>query len=215
MSLLELIEVRKAFEQPVVDGSLTLEAGQHLALTGPSGCGKSTLLHLISGILRPDTGTIKLKSQELTGMTETALDRFRARNIGYVFQTFHLLKGLTALENVESAVTFAGGQNYAKAREVLCQMGLEDRLNYFPHQLSVGQRQRVAVARAVVNEPPLVLADEPTANLDPPRAAEVIQLLRQTCERVDAALLLVTHDPSVVESFDQVLDFRQHFQGAA
>jgi putative ABC transport system ATP-binding protein len=190
-----------------------MEAGEHVALTGPSGCGKSTLLHLISGILRPDSGLINLGNQNLGALSEQELDAFRAQNIGYVFQTFHLLEGLTVLENVEIAVTFAGGDDYTKARTVLVEMGLEDRLDYYPEQLSVGQRQRVAVARAIVNQPPLVLADEPTANLDTPRSKVVIQLIRETCRKQQAALLVVTHDTGSVEQFDRVVEFREQFKG--
>ena len=215
MSLLHLEQVKKSFDQPILDGSLELERGQHVAVTGPSGCGKSTLLHLVSGVLRPDSGRIVLDGQELTQLSETEMDRFRAQHIGYVFQTFHLLKGLTVLENVEAVVTFAGGEDYSRARELLCGLGLEERLDYFPHQLSVGQRQRVAVARAMVNDPPLILADEPTANLDSERAQEVVELLRETCRNSGAALLMVTHDRAVVEAFDSVIDFKAHFGGRA
>lgn len=188
-----------------------MEAGEHVALTGPSGCGKSTLLHLISGILRPDSGRISLDGTELGSLSEQALDRYRARKVGYVFQTFHLLAGLTVLENVETAITFAEGSDYGKAREVLEEMGLGDRLSYYPRQLSVGQRQRVAVARAVVNAPPLLLADEPTANLDPPRAEAVMSLLRETCRAREAALLVVTHDQRAVDGFDRVVEFEAQF----
>lgn len=172
------------------------------------------MLHLISGILRPESGSITLGGTPLTDLRERELDSFRARNIGYVFQTFHLLEGLTALENVETAVTFAEGDHYPRAREILEKLGLLDRLEHFPNQLSVGQKQRVAVARAMVNKPPLVLADEPTANLDPPRAAEVLGLLRKTCRESGAALIVVTHDPEAVKEFDRVVDFHQQFGGA-
>ncbi len=214
LSLLELNHLRKSFDHPVVNGSFMLEVGEHVALTGPSGCGKSTLLHLISGILRPDSGTIKLAGTEITTLREGELDLFRAKNIGYVFQTFHLLESLTTLENVESVITFAGANHYPKARKILEDMGLKDKLSSFPHQLSVGQKQRVAVARAVVNEPPLVLADEPTANLDPPRAEGVLKLLRDTCRRANASLIVVSHDTRSVQDFDRVIDFREHFQEA-
>lgn len=212
MSLLELQDVRKSFDHPVVEGSFSLQKGEHVAVTGPSGSGKSTLLHLISGILRPDSGKIFVSGVEITALKETELDQFRARQIGYVFQTFHLLESLTALENVEAAVTFAGGSNFPKARALLIEMGLEEKLSSFPEQLSVGQQQRVAVARAVVNHPPLVLADEPTANLDEPRSREVLDLLRETCRANDASLLVVTHDTASVQGFDRIIDYRERFQ---
>ena len=199
----------------MVNGSLSLAKGEHVALTGPSGIGKSTLLHLISGILRPDQGKVTLADTELTALQERELDRFRARHIGYVFQTFHLLESLTVLENVETAVTFAEGDHYDRARELLEQMGLGDRLSHFPNQLSVGQRQRVAVARSIVNSPPLVLADEPTANLDPTRSEEVVSLLRESCRASEAALLVVSHDLAAVENFDRVIDFQELFGGAS
>lgn len=214
-TLLVLKELQKSYDSPVVNGSMEMQRGERVALIGPSGVGKSTLLHLISGILRPDGGSVVLNGCNLNGLSEAELDQFRARNIGYIFQSFYLLDGLTALENVEAAVTFAGTGQYNRARELLCQLGLEDRLNYFPPQLSVGQRQRVAVARAVVNQPPLVLADEPTANLDRKRAAEVIALIKESCDQSDAALLVVSHSPETLTEFHRVLDFQAHFQESA
>ena len=211
-TLLSLKGVRKSYDRPVVHGSFELKEGERVALIGPSGIGKSTLLHLISGILRPDQGSIVFRDQELNDLKEAALDSFRARNIGYIFQSFYLLEGLTVLENVEAAVTFAGGAHCDRARELLCQMGLEDRLHYFPAQLSVGQRQRVAVARAVVNRPPLILADEPTANLDRARAEEVLSLITGSCETSGAALLVVSHAPETLKEFDRILDYQTHFQ---
>lgn len=199
----------------MVDGSFSLEKGEHVALTGPSGSGKSTLLHLVSGVLRPDSGSIQMEETELTSLKEQQLDAYRARHIGYVFQTFHLLEGLTVLENVETAITFAGGEDYSRAKTVLTEMGLGERLDFFPAQLSVGQCQRVAVARAIVNQPLLVLADEPTANLDKPRSEAVLQMLRESCRKSGAALLVVSHDDQAVEAFDRVVDFQSQFGGAS
>lgn len=207
--------MKKSFgSTAVVDGSFSLNKGEHVALTGPSGSGKSTLLHLISGVLRPDSGSIQMNGTELTALKEQELDAYRARHIGYVFQTFHLLEGLTVLENVETAITFAAGHDYSRAKSVLEEMGLQDRLDFFPAQLSVGQCQRVAVARAIVNQPLLVLADEPTANLDKPRSEVVLQLLRESCRKTGAALLVVSHDEEAVKDFDRVVDFRNEFGGA-
>lgn len=213
-TLLSLKNVKKSYGRPVVRGSLELKEGERVALIGPSGIGKSTLLHLISGILRPDQGSIVFRGQELNDLKEAALDSFRARNIGYIFQSFYLLEGLTVLENVEAAVTFAGANHYDRAHDLLCKMGLEDRLDHFPAQLSVGQRQRVAVARAVVNSPPLILADEPTANLDRVRAEEVLALITESCESSGAALLVVSHAPETLKEFDRILDYQAHFQEA-
>jgi len=216
LPLLKVENLKKSFgETLIVNGSFELAEGEQVALIGPSGCGKSTLLHLISGVLRPDRGTISLGSEELTHLSEAALDRFRAKRIGYIFQSFHLLEGLTALENVEVAVTFAKGKHYERASQLLKEMGLEDKLHHYPRQLSVGQRQRVAVARALVNQPPLVLADEPTANLDTERAASVVELLRECCRKAGAALLLVSHDVGALQNFDRVIQFHDQFREAA
>lgn len=212
VSLLCLEEVAKSFSgAPVLRGSMSMALGEHVALIGPSGCGKSTLLHLISGVLRPDSGSIRLSDTIVSELPEERLDLFRARHIGYVFQAFHLLEGLTVRENVEIALTFAGRRDYHEAETILAGMGLRGRLDYFPRQLSVGQRQRVAVARALVNRPSLLLADEPTANLDSERADEVMSLLRDTCRQSQAALLVVTHDKQGVHEFDRVVDFSQQF----
>lgn len=213
MALLEVQKLRKAYgDEVVVDGSFSLERGEQVAMIGPSGCGKSTLLHLISGVLRPDSGSVSLDGQDLATLKEASLDRYRARQIGYIFQSFHLLEGLTALENVETVITFAGESHYPRAEELLRELGLEERLSHYPSQLSVGQRQRVAVARAVVNNPPLVLADEPTANLDPAQAKKVVELLQQTCKKVGAALLLVSHDMEAVSMLDRVVAYQDIFR---
>ena len=213
MTLLRLDNVKKSFDTVhVLEGSLSLERGEQAALVGPSGSGKSTLLHLISGVLRPDSGTVELNGTKLTDLNEQQLDTFRARHIGYVFQTFHLLEGLTVLENVETAITFAGGKDYGRAKSSLEEMGLADRLHFFPHQLSVGQRQRVAVARAIVNEPALLLADEPTANLDGPRARDVLDLIKKACERHNSGLLVATHDSQAAATFDRVINFTEEFK---
>ena len=214
MSVLELTEVIKSYtspdgvSKPVVNvPSFRMEAKQQLALEGSSGSGKTTFLNLIAGILAPDSGKVEVAGKAVSSMNETARDHHRARHIGYVFQTFNLLQGYTALENVLLGMSFGRGRDTALARKLLEELGLGDRLSYRPRQLSVGQQQRVALARALANRPELVLADEPTGNLDADSSDEALELIRRTCREHDAALLLVSHDRDVLEAFDDRLDF--------
>lgn len=212
MALLEITQLRKSFRAP--DGSnhlvidvpaFSLEERQQVALSGASGLGKTTLLHLIAGILRPDAGSIRLAGQEVTALGEASRDRLRALTLGYIFQTFNLLPGFTCLENVLLGMSFGPGPDRAFAEQLLRRVGLGDRLHHRPRQLSTGQQQRVAVARALANRPKLVLADEPTGNLDAANAREALRLIREACAENGAALLLVSHDRDVLAAFDQVL----------
>ena len=210
MPLLEIRGLQKSFPtpdgpmHPVVDiAEFDLEAGSQVALEGPSGTGKTTFLHLIAGILTPDAGTIRLNGTDLAGLKEPARDRLRATSIGYIFQTFNLLQGFTCLENVLLGMSFGPGIDRRRAEELLRRVGLEGRLDHFPRQLSTGQQQRVAVARALANRPGLVLADEPTGNLDPVSAGASLTLIRETCAENGAALLLVSHDRDVLGAFGQ------------
>lgn len=183
---------------------LELGAGEELAVAGESGSGKSTLLNLIAGILTPDSGRIVSDAQEISALSEPARDRWRAENMGYVFQSFNLLQGYSCLENVLLAMSFGWGVDRDWAEKLLRRVGLGDRLQHRPRQLSSGQQQRVAVARALANRPKLVLADEPTGNLDHRNASEGIALIRETCQEVGAALLLVSHDREVLSRFPRV-----------
>ena len=208
MALLEIENLRKTYRTPdgrilpVVDvPSFRIEPGEQVALSGPSGTGKTTFLNLIAGILAGDSGRITLDGQDLAALSEAARDRHRAAVIGYIFQTFNLLQGFSCLENVLLGMSFGPGADRARARSLLDRVGLGDRLDYFPRQLSTGQQQRVAVARALANRPKLVLADEPTGNLDPAHAAQALALIRGLCAEQGSALLLVSHDPSVLGSF--------------
>ena len=225
MTVLEIRDLEKRFRAPdgsehaVLDiPSFDLEEEQHLVLEGGSGSGKTTLLHIIAGILRPDAGSVHVAGTEVTRLPEARRDAFRARTIGYVFQTLNLLQGYTAFENVLLAMMFGRGADPQLARDLLGELGLGDRLDYRPRQLSIGQQQRVAVARALANQPRLVLADEPTGNLDARRAHESLALLRGTCRQHGAALLLVSHDRSVLDDFDhrvELADINQVAVGEA
>ena len=214
MSLLAIQSLRKSFVLPeggrkiIVDvPAFSLAAGQQLALRGESGSGKTTFLHLIAGILAADSGSIQLGEKDMAQLGEPARDRLRAERVGYVFQTFNLLQGYTCLENVLLGMSFGPGADRARATALLQRVGLAERLHHYPRQLSTGQQQRVAVARAMANQPRLVLADEPTGNLDRRNATEALALIRETCRETGAALLLVTHDPAVLGAFEEVSDF--------
>jgi putative ABC transport system ATP-binding protein len=183
-----------------------LAAGQQVALAGASGSGKTTLLHIIAGILRADEGQVFVADQDMLALPEPARDRVRAERIGYVFQTFNLLQGYTALENVCLGMAFGRGVDIAAARHLLERVGLGDRLRYRPKQLSVGQQQRVAVARALAHRPSLLLTDEPTGNLDPDQARKVLTLIRELCVEQGTALLVVSHDRDVLAQFQPVIE---------
>jgi putative ABC transport system ATP-binding protein len=214
MPILEITDLLKRYVAP--DGSSTtvvdvptfaMDAGQQVALQGSSGCGKTTFLNLIAGILRPDNGTIRFNERDTRALSEAGRDRLRAESLGYVFQTFNLLQGYSALENVLLGMMFGKGRDADYARALLERVGLADRMQYRPRQLSVGQQQRVAVARALANKPQLVLADEPTGNLDHHHAREALALIREICEENGAALLLVSHDRDIIAQFDHVQEF--------
>lgn len=192
---------------PVLDiPSFELGAGEQVALRGASGSGKTTLLHIIAGILTPDHGRVLIDGTDITALGEADRDALRAQRIGYVFQTFNLLQGYSALENVLLGMMFGRGSDTTAAAALLTRVGLGGRLHYLPRQLSVGQQQRVAVARALAGRPRLVLADEPTGNLDARHGAEALTLIREVCHEQGAALLLVSHDPAVLGQFDRVDD---------
>jgi putative ABC transport system ATP-binding protein len=186
--------------------SFELKAGQQVAIRGESGLGKTTLMHIIAGILEPDSGFVSVGGTQVTGLSESGRDRLRAEKLGYVFQTFNLLQGLSALENVMLGLAFGKGANRDTALEALDRVGLGDRAHYLPRQLSTGQQQRVAVARALANRPCLILADEPTGNLDAARGRKIVQLLRDSASALGSALLVASHDPEVLGSFEQVID---------
>jgi putative ABC transport system ATP-binding protein len=212
-------QLRKQFRAP--DGSvvpvldiprLTIGDQEQLALVGSSGSGKSTLLHILAGILPADSGSVRFVSPdgsavELSALNEVQRDQFRGRYLGYVFQTHHLLPGMTAMENVLLGMSFTGRRADREwARTLLERVALSDRLHYRPAKLSIGQQQRVAVARALANRPKLVLADEPTGALDPRNARSVLALIRDLCRETHAGLLVVTHDMEIAGQFDRMID---------
>lgn len=211
--MLKLENIQKSFVQP--DGgkvpildvpSFEIDNGEQVVLIGPSGCGKTTLLHIIAGITKPDSGKVIIDGTELTKYSESTRDRIRANKIGYVFQTFNLLDGFSALENVLLGISFGAKRSTPeRAKELLKRVGLGHRLGNKPHQLSVGEKQRVAVARAVANRPALLLADEPTANVDPRNQQQVVELIRETCREENISMLMVTHSMEVAQQFDRVV----------
>ena len=215
MPLLEISQLTKSYTRPgggrhrVLDvAAFTLAAGGQIALRGESGSGKTTFLHMIAGILAADSGRVAIDGAEMTALGEARRDRLRAEKLGYIFQTFNLLQGYTVLENVVLGMSFGPrGADKAHAKEVLERMGLGHRLDHFPRQLSTGQQQRVAVARALANRPKLVLADEPTGNLDRKHAGEALKLICEVCRENGAALLLVSHDELVLGQFESRKDF--------
>jgi putative ABC transport system ATP-binding protein len=220
--MLHLRDVKKSFFEPggeilpVLDvKDFRLATGEEVVLVGRSGSGKTTLLHVIAGISRPDSGSVQIDGTDITRLPEAGLDRFRADKIGYVFQTFNLLPGFSALENVMLGMAFASGRpDEARARMLLERVGLGHRLTHKPTMLSVGEQQRVAVARALANRPKLLLADEPTANVDTRHQQEVIDLIRESCRAEKVALLLVTHSLEVAQQFERVENI-DHFNRAA
>ena len=216
MDVLTITALRKSFLTPEKERSVVIDVPQfrlaaaaQVGLKGRSGSGKTTFLHLIAGLVTPDSGSICVDGVELTGLSESRRDRLRGTSIGCVYQNFNLLQGYTCLENVMLAMAFGRGRDRAAAINLLQRVGLGQRLDYTPRQLSVGQQQRVAVARALVNRPKLVLADEPTGNLDPTRAAETLALLRETCAEQEAALLLVSHDPVILQDLPTQIDLAE------
>lgn len=215
--LIELRGVKKSYREangdllPILDiDYLDIDPAEQIVVRGRSGCGKTTLLHAIAGLTPIDTGTITIAGVELTKLAEAGRDKFRARNIGYVFQTFNLLPAFTALENVMLGMTFTGqGRNRQRAINLLERVGLKHRLHHKPSAMSVGEQQRTAVARSLVNQPVLLLADEPTANVDPGHQQQVVDLLREVCAAESVAMLLVTHSPEVSEQFERVLPLEE------
>lgn len=211
MSLL-LQNVKKSYLEPsgshlpVLDiERYELPQGQQAALVGSSGGGKTTLLNVVSGILAPDSGEVVIDGRDIAKLHEVVRDRFRASRIGFVFQTFNLLPAFTALENVLLGMSFSGRKvDKEFAVFLLERVGLQHRLDHLPQRMSVGEQQRVSVARSLANKPVLLLADEPTANVDPANQELILNLIRDTCRENNVTLLMVTHAMEVANAFDRI-----------
>jgi len=189
---------------------VVIERGEAVSVMGPSGCGKSTLLHLLGGLERPTAGELRLDGRRVDQLSESAWARLRRRGVGFVFQAFHLVDELSAVENVELPALLVGmsrREARARAMKLLDRLGVADRAGHLPDRLSGGQRQRVAIARALINEPLLVLADEPTGNLDSHATGEILKILARLRD-AQQTLLLVTHDPRVAAVADRLLSMR-------
>jgi len=216
--MLELNQVRKEYRDvlqtitAVAVDHLMIQAGEQVALVGPSGSGKTTLLHLISGLMTPTAGEIKFDGITISAMPETWRDTWRGTAVGYVFQRLNLLASLTVMDNLLVAMSFASAipkkQQRQWAIQLLDQVKLSDKLNKFPYELSMGEQQRVAVARAVINKPRLILADEPTASLDQDNGLLVLDMLRQFAKEADSILLVSTHDQHIMRQFERTCSLR-------
>ena len=212
--MVRLVNVRKTYkrdtqEVPVLEGvTLEIAAGDYVALMGPSGSGKTTLLNLVGGIDQPTSGDVFVGETNIAKLNGAGLAKWRSRNIGYIFQLYNLIPVLTALQNVELPlllVKMSGKERKDRARLALELVGLGDRLEHYPRQLSGGQEQRVAIARAMVSDPEVLLADEPTGDLDRKSAAEILMLLERLNSEFKKTIIMVTHDPHAAERAHRVL----------
>jgi len=191
------------------DIDLNIGRGEAIGMVGPSGSGKSTLLMVMAGLERPDTGTVRIAGETLGALGEDALARFRGRNVGIVFQSFHLIPTMTALENVAVPLELAGAPDaHARAAEELALVGLSERAAHYPAELSGGEQQRVALARALAPNPAILIADEPTGNLDEATGAEIVDLMFKGHDQRGTTLVLVTHDPVLAKRCDRVVRLR-------
>ncbi|KAB2347450.1 ABC transporter ATP-binding protein [Actinomadura rudentiformis] len=211
--VVELIGVRKEYPGGVAALAgidLTIQRGELVAIAGPSGSGKSTLLHIIGSLDRPSAGTVRIAGHEVAGLSDRELSALRAQNLGFVFQSFHLAAGASALDNVADGLLYSGQPLRArrrKARAVLAQVGLSDRMTHRPHELSGGQKQRVAIARAIIGEPALLLADEPTGALDSASGDTVMALLRDLNAQ-GTTIAVITHDHEIAAALPRQIRLR-------
>lgn len=222
--MIHLRDVKKSYprgEQSVLACAvdrLDIETGEQVALIGRSGTGKTTVLHILAGILRPDCGEIEVAGKRLDKMGESARDRHRGRNIGMVYQTFNLLQPFTALENVLLGALFgtgAGGDAKERASSLLDKVGLGDRMHHRPGELSVGQVQRVAICRALINDPQLILMDEPLGNQDKTTGGQVLDMMLQIASDTNKTVIMVTHDPESAKRMQRTVDLASLRSGVA
>ena len=215
--VLEAINVYKSYRRgdhvvTALNGvTLTVSAGERVAVMGPSGCGKSTLLHLCGAMDRPSKGEVRLEGQSLCSLDDDQLTRLRRRQVGFVFQSFNLMPTLTVAQNIGLPLLLSGsGEDEARtaAEELAERVGLTPRLDHLPQQLSGGEVQRVAIVRAVIHEPTVLIADEPTGNLDSDNGRRILELLHQLNEQSQTAIILATHDESVAHQLDRVVSLR-------
>jgi putative ABC transport system ATP-binding protein len=214
MASVQVSNVRKVYQRdqqqiPVLDGlSLDVVSGDFVALMGPSGSGKTTLLNLIGGIDQPTSGEVRVGEESIGRLSGRALAKWRARNIGFIFQLYNLIPVLTAIQNVELPlllVKMSGKERRQRALTALELVGLGDRIHHYPRQLSGGQEQRVAIARAIVSDPSVLLADEPTGDLDRKSAEEILLLLERLNQEFQKTIVMVTHDPHAAERARRVV----------
>jgi len=194
----------------VKDVSLKVHKGEVIIILGPSGSGKTTLLSMIGCILTPTSGEVFIDNKMITDKNPNLLSKIRREQIGFIFQSFNLLRNLTVMENVEVSLNLnaiKGNRAREKAQEVLIQLGLGERMHYYPKDLSGGEKQRVSIARAIVNQPKIILADEPTGNLDSKRGQHIGEMLRNFAKELDTAIIIVTHDNRILKYADRVLFF--------
>jgi putative ABC transport system ATP-binding protein len=212
-AVLEVRDLRKSYEDGRIQAlrgvDLRVDAREFVAITGPSGSGKSTLLQMLGGLDTPTSGEVLFRGANIG--REIDLDTYRSKNVGFVFQAFYLLPSLRAIENVQVPMLPSGAGREARAERahaLLCELGLKDRLLHYPNQLSAGERQRVAIARSLANRPEILLADEPTGNLDSENSAKTIELLAQLRETHGMTLIIVTHEPEVARSAPRHIQIR-------
>lgn len=210
---LETLNLIKTYDEGRIEAlrgvDVSIAAGEYLAITGPSGSGKSTLLHMLGGLDTPTSGVVLFRNAELG--KEISLDTYRSRSVGFIFQSFHLMPTLRAIENVQLPMIGSSGRQVdraAKARELLEEVGLGQRMMQYPNQLSAGERQRVAIARALANDPEILLADEPTGNLDSVNSARIMEILIGIQKQRGMTLIMVTHEDDIAHSAKRLIRFR-------
>ncbi len=217
MAIIQVDKVSKRYRTSEVETlalenvNLSIDKGEFVSVMGPSGCGKSTLLNIVGLLDRPSEGSVTIDGTTLDGMSDSKLAAFRNRKIGFIFQSFHLIPSLTVADNIELPLTYRSGisasERRRRVREVLEQVGLTHRANHYPSQLSGGQCQRVAIARAIVGNPEIILADEPTGNLDSKMGAEIMELLHKLNREEGRTILMVTHNEEQAAQTDRVMRF--------